>query len=365
MAHFWITIDGKKYFDDIAYEEALLQNTGYPWPSLWKLVPGFDGRYICSNLGRMISLARYNGIPKILKPDCNVFRSRNEYVSVCIRRGDQAKTIKLHRIVALTWKSNINELREVNHLDDNMYNNTAYNLEWCDRHINQRQANAKRNMQGSGSRSVWQYDMEGNVIREWSSIITASKELSIHDGSIVCVCKGKRSHAGGFVWKYRDVEITSEESSPIPGFEAYRITKQGDVIGQNGKTLKPFLAGAYYAVNLKKNGKSYKSRIHRLVAQTFIANPENKPYVDHINGNPLDNRTENLRWADQKENMANPNTKQKMGVQVGKYTTDDELIATYDSMKAAADAEGLHKTTISLRVKNGTVIDGYQWKLVA
>lgn len=61
----------------------------------------------------------------------------------------------------------------------------------------------------------------------------------------------------------------------------------------------------YYHVGLNKNAKETTRRIHRLVAQAFIPNPENKPFLDHINTIRTDNRVENLRWVTPKENNEN------------------------------------------------------------
>lgn len=68
------------------------------------------------------------------------------------------------------------------------------------------------------------------------------------------------------------------------------------------KIMKPFKSnGGYQRISL--NNKKYS--VHRLVAETFLNNPDNKPYVDHINRDPFDNRLENLRWATGTENNMN------------------------------------------------------------
>ena len=85
----------------------------------------------------------------------------------------------------------------------------------------------------------------------------------------------------------------------------YQISNYGRVKSLiNGIILKNHNGknSEYYKVSLSKCGKGKKYNIHRLVAETFVCNPEHKPQVNHINGNKHDNRAENLEWVTASEN---------------------------------------------------------------
>lgn len=70
-----------------------------------------------------------------------------------------------------------------------------------------------------------------------------------------------------------------------------------------GKPLKTeTIVEGYQRIVLMKDAIKKRYMCHRLVAQEFIPNPDNKPYVNHINGNKADNRAENLEWVTQSEN---------------------------------------------------------------
>ena len=98
----------------------------------------------------------------------------------------------------------------------------------------------------------------------------------------------------------------SERSKPIHGYEGiYSITNLGRVWShRRNKWISPWINNnGYPQVNLYNRNNQYRPKIHRLVANAFINNPDNKPQVNHINGIKSDCRASNLEWCTARENL--------------------------------------------------------------
>jgi hypothetical protein len=109
-------------------------------------------------------------------------------------------------------------------------------------------------------------------------------------------------------------------------------------------------------LTLSKGGRHKMFQIHRLVGLTFIPNPNNKSDINHINGNPKDNRLENLEWATRSENhkhaYATGLKKPYIEIPVAQYSEGGELIGVYKNMCEAKRVTGVHDANISSAVRS-------------
>lgn len=148
----------------------------------------------------------------------------------------------------------------------------------------------------------------------------------------------------------------------------YSISDDGQIRNDQRNTLLVLREEqGYKTVILHINKKQRKFRVHRLVALTFIDNPENKPYVNHKDGNRSNNSVANLEWVTPQENTRHAvetglltSAKKR---KVKQYDADGNFIAEYDSITEAAKATNSDgaKITVCCQGKRLTT-NNYQWR---
>jgi len=179
----------------------------------------------------------------------------------------------------------------------------------------------------------------------------------------------------------------------VRSVERFVKTSRGSALRKSpARNLKKVPSPEYYRISLCKFGVIKDMAVHRLVAEAFIPNPENKPYVDHIDGNMQNNLVTNLRWASAYENVMNPNTHYKtIGINhfnyktkysddfkqklrkghhkehkaIDQYTKDGEFIKQYESILEAERQTGIDNSAISAccrHLKNHKSAGGYYWE---
>lgn len=102
----------------------------------WKEIKGYEGKYIISNYGEIISLPRYkenNSKLQYVPPKeiCRYINKYNGYIYVQLWNNSNYKNIRLHRLVAENFIPNPENKCQINHIDGNKQNNRIDNLEWC------------------------------------------------------------------------------------------------------------------------------------------------------------------------------------------------------------------------------------------
>ena len=155
----------------------------------------------------------------------------------------------------------------------------------------------------------------------------------------------------------------------VEGHERYLVSNQGRVkslnFGGNKGTeriLRPSKSntnGYMTTVLYGEDGERTSVLIHRLVAIAFIANPENKATVNHINENREDNRVENLEWATYLENNTHNGRAERQNKKVSLFK-NGELVYTFESLKKTASFLGVKQNTVSNAIRRGNLCQGHR-----
>lgn len=180
----------------------------------WKEIKGYEGRYLISSSGDVISL-KYAGSNRAKMLTWKI--NNKGYAWVELRKNGIKEQKLIHRLVAEAFIGKPDGLNLINHKDENPLNNDVSNLEWCDHSYNVRYSldrhPERRVYHGHGkwneirpgrntSLAVIQFDKDGNVIQKWENTRTIFLETGMSDWSIAEVCRGNRHTAYGYLWRY-------------------------------------------------------------------------------------------------------------------------------------------------------------------
>ena len=176
--------------DYIIQQKAKKNNTEEQWIS----IPGYEKQYEISNYGRIRSF-------KILNPG----KTPLGYEHINLK----GKWYYIHRLVAEAFVDNYNNYPVVNHIDGNKSNNKFDNLEWITQKDNIKHSIEVLGKRRDGiyfptSKTIGQYDLNGNFIKSWESQKQIERETGISSQNISRACKGisKNNKSHGYIWKY-------------------------------------------------------------------------------------------------------------------------------------------------------------------
>lgn len=176
---------------------------------IWKEIQGFEGEYAISNKGNVKNLKS----GRILGGGYN----KHGYRFIKLK----GKEYTVHRLVALAFIPNPDNLPEVNHIDERKDNNDISNLEWCTASQNQRHSAHQK------SCKINQLTLDGELVKAWESSMQIERETDYNASYIIQCCKGKRKQAYGYRWEYANPESQRVINRPVAA-----LTKDGEFVAE-------------------------------------------------------------------------------------------------------------------------------------
>lgn len=169
---------------------------------IWKDIPGFEG-YQVSNLGRVKSMdrwvTRFDGGRNHIKERI-LYQNHINSGYLTVQLGRKGGRHLVHRLVWEAFNGPIPEDIQVNHINEDKTDNRLVNLNLMTRSQNTGCASRviKRRMHPC------QYDLHGNLIKEWNSLNEINRELGYSQGNISMCCNGIWPTSYGFIWRYKE-----------------------------------------------------------------------------------------------------------------------------------------------------------------
>lgn len=160
----------------------------------------------------------------------------------------------------------------------------------------------------------------------------------------------------------------------IKGHPDYLINSKGEVYSlknnSKGKRLKShYDKNEYERIGLCENGKQKQYFVHRLLAETFIPNPNNKPFINHKDENKQNNSIKNLEWCTSKENNSYGTRLKRIAIshkkRIAQMLDDYTVVKIWDSQTDASKSLSLNIKNINQCLKGKRLrCGGYKWRYI-
>lgn len=164
-------------------------------------IKGYEDKYAITSCGKVWSYKT--------KRFLSTHKNSKGYERVYLCKDNGGKCLAIHKLVAMAYIPNPNNLPQINHKDENKQNNSVNNLEWCTNNYNSNYGTRNKRMAKAKRKKVLCIELN----RIFDSEKQAEKELGIGVSRISECCSGKNKTAGGYHWSYADKnskEITED-----------------------------------------------------------------------------------------------------------------------------------------------------------
>jgi hypothetical protein len=173
---------------------------------IWKSIIGYENEYMISNHGKVLSIERKvksgNIEVSVKKKILKQTKNKEKYRIISLNKEAIQETFRVSRLVAIHFVPNPENKPQVNHIDEDKGNDYYENLEWTTSKENVNHGTCIQRRSEKQSKKVYQYDLDGNLIKEWDSTMECQRS-GFHSGCISDCCNKKRKTHKKFVWSYK------------------------------------------------------------------------------------------------------------------------------------------------------------------